>query len=171
MAVPRIFQNLPDGLSLPLSWFDEDFAYLVAQLLTRQVKLALTTLGNSGPATLDVVGNLNIPNYASGVSGGAVIGTAVGPYAVAAGDTALVLNKPAPSATIVNLPSVVARAGLPWALADYAGNAGDITINANGGELIMGLGSAVLGSAGPGVGTAAAIVLIPSVALGGWFIG
>lgn len=171
MAVPRIFANLPDGLSLPLFWFDDDFAYLVAQLLTKQVALQLTTLGSGGAATLSAPGVLNIPNYSAGVAAGAVIVTTAGPFAVGASDTALVLNKAAPSSTVVNLPAVAARAGLPWSLADWGGNAGDITLVPNGAEKIMGLASAVLGSGGQGIGTAASLRLIPSIALGGWFVG
>lgn len=136
----------------------------------------LTTSGASGPATYDVgTGILNIPVYAGSASTQQII-TTPGTVDVADTDVLIALNKGAPSATLINLPSVSTRggdpdnSGTPLQITDFAGNGGDITVVPDGAETIMGLSQAVIGSYGPGVGGAAALTLIPSIALGGWYV-
>lgn len=166
--MPIVFANLPTGKN-PASLLDTDFNFLLALMGSFQGEIALTTVGNSGPATFNpLTGVLNIPNY-SGIGGNVVIETTAGPFAVGNADATIVLNKGAPSSTVINLPAVALRGGLPLLVVDWAGNAGDVTINAAAGETIMGLPSAILGSAGPGVGSAALIQLQPSVNLSGWW--
>lgn len=94
--------------------------------------------------------------------------TTAGAVTVAAGDGRVVINKAAPSATAITLPSVVSRSGLPLVIADFGGNGGDITITPNGSETVMGLSSATLISNAQGVGTAGSITLYPSTAANGW---
>lgn len=130
--------------------------------------ITLTTNGNSGPATL-VGGVLNIPDYSSG--GNTHIVTDSNPVVVLADDGTIIFNQPTPNVTTaVSLPDVALRNGLPLVLSDFGGNAGDIVLTPSGAETIMGLSSATLGSGGQGVGTAASITLVPSVALSGWYV-
>jgi hypothetical protein len=86
-------------------------------------------------------------------------------------DTLIVLNKPAPAATVINLPTAVSRSNLPLMIADFAGNAGDITIQPAVGESIMGLAAntawIVTSSGGPGLG--GSIMLAPVTGIG-WVI-
>ena len=83
---------------------------------------------------------------------------------------AIVIKRTVAGPTSVQLPSVASRNSLALVLADWNGNAGDITLTAAGGETIMGLSTATLGSFGPGVGSAASITLYPSTELGGWYV-
>lgn len=130
--------------------------------------ITLTTNGTQGVATL-VGGVLNIPDYSS--SGNTHIVTDSNPVVVLADDGTIIFNQPAPNVTTaVSLPDVALRNGLPLVLSDFGGNAGDIVLTPSGAETIMGLPSATLGSGGQGVGTAASITLVPSVALSGWYV-
>lgn len=119
--------------------------------------LSLTTVGTSGPATL-AGGVLNVPDYSS--SGTERIETTAGPFIVLATDGALILNKAVPSATSVILGPVAARDGLPLTITDFGLNAGDITITPNGAETVP---ISIVGSGG-------SIILVPSVALNGWYV-
>lgn len=98
-----------------------------------------------------------------------LIVTSAGAVSVAADIGAVLINKSAPSATPISLPAVSTRYGLALKVSDFAGNGGDVTITPFGAETIMGLSTAILGSFGPGVGSAASITLYPSTALSGWY--
>lgn len=129
--------------------------------------ISLTTIGNSGPATL--IGSvLNIPVYSSSSGGTTQIITTAAPVVVQPGDGMIILDKNAPSATAVSLPSVHTRNGLPLTINDYAGNGGDITLTPDIGETVMGLSTAVIGSNGQGIGTAGNVTLIPNTTLNTW---
>lgn len=95
--------------------------------------------------------------------------TTAGPFTIADGVGLFALNKGSPSATSLTLPAVADRNGLLLIIIDWAGNAGDITINAAGSETIMGLATWVLTSTG-GAGFGAHITLKPSVDLDGWLV-
>lgn len=62
MPFPVDLTTLPTGLS-PLQLLMDDLNYLLGLISGRQVTLKLTTSGQTGTATLDAFGNLNIPNY------------------------------------------------------------------------------------------------------------
>jgi hypothetical protein len=95
--------------------------------------------------------------------------TASGAVTISATDAIVVLNKSLTGATTVNLPAVATRANLVLEIYDWAGNAGDITINPSGAETIMGLSAWVVTSGGvPGSG--GVIKLTPSTALTGWLV-
>lgn len=177
VAIPGITADtlfeaaVPDGLG---GWVSRRCT--ASQIALSVAAFTLTTLGNSGPATYDIgTGVLNIPVYAGSASTQQII-TAPGAVSVAVTDSLIAINKGAPSATTINLPPVASRggdansSGTPLQITDFAGNGGDITIVPDGAETIMGLSQAIIGSYGPGVGGAAALTLIPSIALGGWYV-
>jgi hypothetical protein len=96
--------------------------------------------------------------------------TAAGAVAVTATNTALILNKAAPSITPVQLPTIASRNRLPIFIADFAGNGGDITITPAAGEKIMGLAAnAPWTVASGGAGLGGSIWLIP-VDTVGWIV-
>ncbi len=130
--------------------------------------LSLTTNGSTGPSTfIDDV--LNVPDYSLGLVGTTVVITVDVTIVVAPGDQVIIINKAAPSPTAITLPAVATRNGLGLRIADWGGNAGDVTITPDGAETIMGLPTAVIGSGGQGVGTAAIITLYPSTDMNGWY--
>lgn len=105
-----------------------------------------------------------------GISPPPVIVTAAGIVTVTATDTAVIINKAAPSVTPVQLPTVASRGRLPLLLADFAGNGGNITITPATGEKIMGLAADAawtLLSGGAGLGGIVWLVPIDAV---GWVI-
>lgn len=106
--------------------------------------------------------------YASIYVGAVVVITGSGTVTVTPANTAIILNKSIAGATTINLPSVASRNGLPLLIADYAGNAGDITINALGSDAIMGVAAWTLTSTG-GAGFGGSIRLFP-VAGVGWVV-
>lgn len=91
------------------------------------------------------------------------IKTTAGPFGITT-EGFLILNKGTPSVTVINLPHVASRSLVPLRIIDWAGNAGDITINPISGETIMGLASWIVNSGG-------SILLFPIVDLSGWAVG
>ena len=88
---------------------------------------------------------------------------------VLASDKLIVIKKAAPAATTINLPSVDDRTVRELEIYDWAGNAGDITINPHAGETIMGLTSWVVGSGGvAGSGGSIRLISCPEASLRGW---
>lgn len=147
--------------------------YSIAGILTRTAILASS---NGGAAVSWLSGIktiwLDLPAVAiAGLSAGGTtqIITGTGPVTVAPGDGFILLNKASPSATTINLPTVASRGNLSLSIADWGGNAGDITIVPSGSETIMGLSTTTLISNGQGLGMAAAVTLRPSPDLAGWF--
>lgn len=142
--VPVIFAQLPTG-DFPASYFDQDFSYLLALLNT----------------------------LAGGVIVVPEVETGAGPFVIASGTRAFVLNKLVASATTLFLPPVANQGGYPLVIADWGGNAGDITLTPNGADKIMGALSATLVSNGQGLGGGGRTTLYPSTVGGavGWFGG
>lgn len=96
--------------------------------------------------------------------------TAGGTVTVTATDTAVIINKAAPSVTPVQLPTVASRNRLPLLIADFAGNGGNITITPATGEKIMGLAANAtwtVTSGGAGLGGALWLVPVDTV---GWIV-
>lgn len=93
--------------------------------------------------------------------------TTAGPVVVADGTTLLAVQRDAPAATALTLPSVLNRGGVPLHIVDWSTNVVAHSINPtpDGAETIM------RGAAFPLVSTAASLVsvtLYPSINLNGW---
>lgn len=142
--VPVIFAQLPTG-DFPASYFDQDFSYLLGLLNT----------------------------LAPGVIVVPEVETGAGPFVIPAGTRAFVLNKLVASATTLVLPSAALQGGFPLVIADWGGNAGDITLTPSGADKIMGALTATLISNGQGLGGGGRTTLYPSTIAGavGWFGG
>jgi len=95
--------------------------------------------------------------------------TTSGVVTVSATDTAIILNKAAPSSTSFLLPTVASRNGLALHVSDFAGTGGDMVLTAQGGETIMGLGTLTIGSGGV-AGTGGYATIYPNTDLSGWYL-
>lgn len=115
--------------------------------------------------------NLTIANlFASVLTGSVLHVTAAGTVTVGPGHTAVLIEKAAPSATPIILPSILVRSGLPLHVADINGNgSGDVT--PLGAEKIMGVtGAAAWPFQSNGLGMGAAFTLTPSTDINGWYV-
>lgn len=134
-------------------------------LINAYIARLLPVIPSGGPVNLatGVVGVLAMGNGGNGVPlASTSIVTTAGPFAVT-NENLLILNKAAASATVINLPLISTRSGLPFRVVDLAGNAGPVTINAHAGDAIMTLTNVTLQSYGAGAGVAADITLIPEL--------
>lgn len=135
----------------------------------------LDITGHSGATSFSAGTLLALQREMSGADGfgttpNELVVTTAGPFTIT-NETALILNKAAPSATTINLPAVASRGGLALTITDWGGNAGDITITPNGAEKIQGLAASMtLVSGGQGPGIAASVTLKPNSSLSGWYI-
>lgn len=89
--------------------------------------------------------------------------------AIAAGTGAVAVNRSAPSATALSLPTVAAQAGLPLRIFDWSTSVTDhtITLTPSGSEKIMRQSTWPIYSNAASLG---GVMLIPSNTLGGWYI-
>lgn len=113
------------------------------------------------------VGTAAETDDAAAAAGQTVTETGSGPFTVADDTTVLILDRASPGSTVVNLGSIDDRAGRDLLIVDVAGNAGDITINPDGGDSggIMGDASLVLASTAE---NKARQRLTPDADLDGW---
>lgn len=96
----------------------------------------------------------------------AVIATA-STYNVQTTDALVVAMLAAPGTITLNLPAVASRSGLILGIADWNGNA-TLNLVPFGSELIMGLATASLISAGKGLGTGVSVYIRPVSSISGW---
>jgi hypothetical protein len=126
------------------------------------VTIVKTDLNRSGPPS----------GFAIPASAPSQTITAAGPVTVRPGDQVIAINKAAPSATPITLPSVSARqpSGAALWIYDWSGLGGDITVTPAPGENIMGAtGPWTVGSGGVAQ-SGGSLMLIPSMALNGWLV-
>ncbi len=120
--------------------------------------------------TTNLFYNLTIADlFSSLITGNVIKVTAAGTVTVGPSTTAVLIQKASPSPTPINLPSILARSGLPLHVADINGNGGDITLTPDGTEKIMGVAPWTISSGGvPGLG--GSLTINPSTDINGWFI-
>lgn len=170
---PIVFAQLPTGLQ-PMELFDLALLYARTPSYFQPsgapqgvygdaTHSAVITIGENGT----VVDITEVP-ITGGGGGNTVIETGNGPYTVAADTSRLVLNRAVGGNSVVNLGAVAARGGLGLSIVDWAGNAGQITVNPNGAETIMGLPVGMVVSVGQGIGAAGLLNLTPDTTLNGW---
>lgn len=86
-------------------------------------------------------------------------------------DTIVVINKVTPSATVITLPAVATfNPNVVLEIYDWLGTAGDMTIVANGSEMIMGSASSWTVASGGVAQSGGSLRLVPCSAIGGWLV-
>lgn len=134
----------------------------ISQLDTAQSLLGIYMAAYAGTANYKVPASLFFPG-----TGGTIV-TSGSTVTVDDDDALIILNKSIAGPTTIMLGAVANRSGIPVTIVDWAGNAGDITVNAFAGDTIQGSASMTVGSSGQGVGTSANFTLTPIPSLSGW---
>lgn len=130
--------------------------------------IQVTTASYSGPTGPVSFGDsgfvtMAFQKAALSTAGNTVVKTTSGDVTIGNTDGVLILNKGTPEATGVTLPAASGRNGLSLHVADFGGNAGDITFTPHAGDTIMGQSSWIIGSGG-------FITLRPSTSPAGWYL-
>lgn len=89
--------------------------------------------------------------------------------AISAGTAAVAIEKTAPSATALSLPSVTSQNGVPLTIIDWSSSvtAHTITLTPNGSETIMRAATFAVYSNSASLGS---VTLYPSTTLNGWYV-